>query len=251
MSDDKKTQSSGREIHDDEHVDQSREAPPAPLDESVNDNGEAWSIGAQTKEAVKRTISRDDYAKAGKEIEQVVDKGKEIAEQLNAQERLNALVIKIKTEYGPRLNSIDNRWKKVPRAVQSYIVHTGPVAALPAMVFLPGGMPAAVACAATSFLVKTGLLSFKGEIKEGKIDLNKSITIGDGLKKLTKLVIKGLQYFFEDLQGMEDVLNPAIEGAQYGDKMCATAKENLYNHLNKTGTEKLETIPGIYGKKAA
>ncbi len=251
MTDDKKTPLSGREMQEDEQVDQSREAPPASQEKPTNDNGDASIIGEETKEAVHRTISKDDYANAGKEIKQGVDKGKEIAEQLNAQEKLNALVIKIKTEYGPRLNSIENRWKKVPRAVQSYIVHLGPMAALPAMIFPPGGVPAAGACAATSFLVKTGLLSFKGEIKDGKIDLNKSITIGDGLKKLTKLVIKGLQYFFESLEGLEEVLDPVIEGAQYGDKMCAKAKENLYNHLNKTGEENLEIIPGIYGKKAA
>lgn len=251
MKDDNKPKSAEADLRKESGFDQAREAPPAGQEERPEADNDTWHIGAETKDAVKRTLTRDDYAEAGKEIKNGVDKGKEIAEQLNAQEKLNELVIKIKTEYGPKLESIEKRWKKVPRAVQSYIVHLGPMAALPAMIFPPGGVPAAGACAATSFLVKTGLLSYKGEIKDGKIDLNKSVTIGDGMKKLTKLVIKGLQYFFEDLEGLEEVLDPVIEGAQYGDKMCAKAKENLYEHLNKTGEENLEIIPGIYGKKAA
>ncbi len=253
MKDENKTKTADAGLPVEDGNDQAREATAAPQDipDLALPDEDAKNVSTKTKDAVKRTLNKDDYANAGKDIKKGVNKGKEIAEQLNAQEKLNALVIKIKTEYGPKLNSIENKWKKVPGSLQSYIVHFGPLAALPAMIFPPGGIPATAACAATSFLVKTGLLSFKGEIRDGKIDLNKSVTIGDGMKKITKLIAKGLQYFFEELDGLEEVLDPVIEGAQYGDKMCAVAKANLYKHLKKEGKTKLEITPSMYGKKAA
>lgn len=230
--------------------DQTREAQISEIPLLEVETTEPEKIKDETKDAVTRALSKEDFASAGKNIKSGVDRGKEIAENMDLQTKLNVLVIKIKTEYGPRLESIDKKWKKIPASLQSYIVHTGPLAALPAVVFPAGLMPAAAACAAASFLVKTGLLSFKGEIKGGKIDLNKSVTVGEGLKKFSKLVVKGLQYFFEDLEGLEEVLEPIVEGAQYGDKMCAVAKDNLYRHLKKTGRTTLEIESGPF-KKAA
>jgi len=230
--------------------------------DAANDNAEAKGesveeISDETKDETEKVI-RPDYSGAGKTIGKHVKKGKEVIEATGAQEKLNKAVIAIKTNHQKKLDFIENKlgWKRLPLVAQKYIVLGGPFAGFSAAaIFPPAVVPSAAVTFATSFLVKTGLLSYKGEITDGKIDLQKSVSIGKGTDKIIELTVKGLQMLFEELEGMEKIIKPGVEGLQLGDKVCAIAKENLYRHLaeeeKKKGKKPLEIKSSnlVEGKK--